>query len=271
MPAADVDLAELRRLLTHPARGFLRQRLGVAETRGEDEPADALPVELDNLEQWAVGERVLHQRLAGLDVADCIALERHRGTLPPGPLGDTTLRDIGPKVESLLQASTLERMHPPESHDVDVPLSDGTRLTGTVGGARGDTVLSLTYSRLAARHRLLAWIDLVALSVAQPDAGWRAVAVGRGRGSRAQRSVFDPLSARRRRRRAGRAGRALPRRAALAAAAAGQDRGGVRRAPQPLGRPDRPGRRRAGLAQPTGSPASRRTPSTCWSRARRRR
>ena len=138
---------------------------------------------------------MLHQRLAGLDVADCIALERHRGTLPPGPLGDTTLRDIGPKVESLLQASTLERMHPPESHDVDVPLSDGTRLTGTVGGARGDTVLSLTYSRLAARHRLIAWIDLVALSVAQPDAGWRAVAVGRGRGSRAQRSVFDPLSA----------------------------------------------------------------------------
>jgi exodeoxyribonuclease V gamma subunit len=56
-------------------------------------------------------------------------------------------------------------------------------------------VLSLTYSRLAARHRLLAWIDLVALTVAQPDRQWRAVAVGRGRGSRAQRSVFDPLSA----------------------------------------------------------------------------
>ncbi len=192
-PAADVDLGELRRLLTHPARGFLRQRLGVAETRGEDEPADALPVELDALEQWAVGERVLHERLAGLDPADCLALEQHRGSLPPGPLGVAHLLDIGPKVENLLLASTFEREHQPESHDVDVRLADGTRLTGTVGGVRGDVLLSLTYSRLAARHRLLAWIDLVALTVAHPDRGWSAVAVGRGRGKGAQRSVFDPL------------------------------------------------------------------------------
>ncbi|HET9944359.1 MAG TPA: exodeoxyribonuclease V subunit gamma, partial [Actinomycetes bacterium] len=194
-PAADVELADLRRLLVHPARGFLRQRLGVAETRGEDEPDDGLPVELDSLEQWAVGDRVLRERLHGLDVAACIELERRRGTLPPGPLGDRTLRDLGPNVEALLEASTLERELRPESHDVDVALADGTRLAGTVGNVHGDTVLSLTYSRLAARHRLEAWIDLVALTVAQPDAEWRAVAVGRGRGRgvRAQRSVFDPL------------------------------------------------------------------------------
>ena len=191
---ADVDLADLRRLLTHPARGFLRQRLQVAETFAQEEPADALPVELDNLEKWGVGERVLRERLAGLDPADCLALEQHRGSLPPGPLGVVHLRDIGPKVENLLQASTIERALPPESHDVDVPLGDGTRLTGTVNDVRGDTLLSLTHSRLAARHRLLAWIDLVALTVAAPEREWRAVAVGRGRGARAQRSVFDPLS-----------------------------------------------------------------------------
>jgi exodeoxyribonuclease V gamma subunit len=194
LPPADVDLADLRRLLTHPARGFLRQRLGIAETRDEDEPADALPVELDGLEQWAVGERVLHERLHGLDVAECIELERRRGALPPGPLGEVTLRGIGPKVEGLMEASMLERELPPESHDVDVALGDGTRLTGTVGGVRGTTVLSLTYSRLAPRHRLLAWIDLVVLTVARQDQQWRSVAVGRGRGRvRAQRSVFDPL------------------------------------------------------------------------------
>ena len=196
LPAVDVDLADLKRLLTHPARGFLRQRLQVAETRGEDEPADALPVELDNLEQWAVGDRVLHERLNGLDVEACKALELHRGTLPPGPLGMTTLSEIGPRVEALLASSTIERELPPESHDVDAVLADGTRLTGTVGGVRGDTVLSLTYSRLAARHRLEAWIDLVALTATRPEVPWCATAVGRGRrGVSAQRSVFDPLSA----------------------------------------------------------------------------
>ncbi|HEX4699235.1 MAG TPA: exodeoxyribonuclease V subunit gamma, partial [Actinomycetes bacterium] len=192
-PAVDVDLADLRRLLTHPARGFLRQRLQVAETRGEDEPADALPVELDNLELWAVGERVLRERLAGLEPVECLALEAHRGDLPPGPLGEAALRDVGRKVEGIVAVSVLDREAPPESHDVDVPLPDGTRLVGTVSDVRGDVLLTLTYSRLAARHRLLAWIDLVALTVAVPDRPWRAAAVGRGRGKGALRSTFDPL------------------------------------------------------------------------------
>jgi exodeoxyribonuclease V gamma subunit len=189
----DVDLADLRRLLTHPARGFLRQRLQVAETRGEDEPADALPVELDNLELWAVGERVLRERLAGLEPAECLALEAHRGDLPPGPLGEAALRDVGRKVEGIVAASVLDREAPPESHDVDVLLPDGTRLVGTVSDVRGDVLLTLTYSRLAARHRLLAWIDLMALTVGAPGRPWRAAAVGRGRGKGALRSTFDPL------------------------------------------------------------------------------
>ncbi|HEX6919504.1 MAG TPA: exodeoxyribonuclease V subunit gamma, partial [Actinomycetes bacterium] len=191
--SGDVDLVDLRRLLTHPARGFLRQRLQVALTRGEEEPADALPVELDGLEKWAVGERVLHERLAGLSPAECIALERQRGGLPPGPLSEGLLREIGHQVDGLLLATTLEREYEPEAHDVDIALADGTRLAGTVTGVRGDTVLSLTYSKLSARHRLLAWIDLVALTVGRPDREWRAAAVGRGRGKGAVRSVFDPL------------------------------------------------------------------------------
>jgi exodeoxyribonuclease V gamma subunit len=168
----------------------------VVETRGEDEPADTLPVELNHLEQWAVGDRVLRARLDGLDPAQCRALERDRGGLPPGPLGDVYLADIGPQVDHLLTASTLEREQPPESHDVDIRLADGTRLTGTVADVRGDVLFSLTYSRLGAKHRLLAWIDLLALTVARPDRRWSAVAVGRarGRGIRAQRSVFDPVS-----------------------------------------------------------------------------
>lgn len=189
----DVDLADLRRLLTHPARGFLRQRLQVAETRGEDEPADALPIELDALEKWEVGDRILRERLDGLSPAECMDLERSRGDLPPGCLSDDLLRQIGHQVDHLLLTSTIEREHPPESHDVDALLADGSRLVGTVGDVRGDVAFSLTYSRLGPRHRLLAWIDLVALTVAHPTRPWRSVAVGRGRGKGALRKMVDPL------------------------------------------------------------------------------
>lgn len=193
LPPGDVSLAELMWLLEHPARGFLRQRLQVAVTRGEEEPSDALPIELDNLELWGVGARVLDDRLAGLEPAACMAVELRRGDLPPGPLGVKGLQSVGRDVDQLVRASTLERESPPESYDVDAALPDGTRLTGTVRGVRGDVLLSMTYSKLGPKQRLRAWVELVALTVSQPGREWRAVAVGRGRGG-PQRSLLGPLS-----------------------------------------------------------------------------
>ncbi len=192
--AGDIALADLQRLLEHPARGFLRQRLQVAVTRAEEDPADDLPVELDGLQLWAVGERVLTERLAGLDPAACMALEASRGSLPPGRLGTTSLGKIGRIVDALVRASAAEREHAPESYDVQIDLPGGTTLAGAVGGVRGDVLLSLTYSTLAARHRLHAWVGLLALTVAHPGRQWRAVTIGRA-GSGAQRSLLGPLTA----------------------------------------------------------------------------
>lgn len=192
-PAGDVDLGDLMRLLEHPARGFLRQRLQVAVTRPQDEPDDALPVELGGLERWALGERLLGERLAGLDPAECVAVELRRGLLPPGPIGEALLRDVGREVEHIVRASAAERAHPPQPYDVDLALGDGTRLVGTVAAVRGCVLLSMTYARLGARHRLRAWVDLVALTAARPDCDWHAVAVGRG-SSGARRSVLGPLA-----------------------------------------------------------------------------
>jgi exodeoxyribonuclease V gamma subunit len=194
-PPGDISLADLASLLEHPARGFLRQRLQVGVTWKEEEPSDALPIELNALELWSVGARVLADRLKGLDPAACMAVELRRGDLPPGPLGVGDLQDVGREVDQLIQSSTIDRQHPPESYDMDVSLSDGTRLTGTVGGVRGDVILSMTYSKLGAKQRLHAWIELVALTVAHPDREWRAVAVGRGsKGKPPKRSVLGPLS-----------------------------------------------------------------------------
>jgi exodeoxyribonuclease V gamma subunit len=193
-PAADVSLVALMSLLEHPARGFLRQRLQVGLTWQEEEPSDALPTELDSLEQWALGTRVLGDRLAGLDPAACKAVELRRGDLPPGPLGERYLRDAGHEVDQLIHASSAEREHEPESYDVDVALADGARLTGTVGGVRGDVLLSISYSRLGPKPRLHAWVQLVALTVAEPGRQWRAVTLGRGsRGRAPQCSQLGPL------------------------------------------------------------------------------
>ncbi len=191
-PAGDIQLVDLVRMFEHPARAFLRQRLHVAVTRPEEEPADALPVEIGSLERWAVGDRLLTERLAGLGPAACRELERRRGQLPPGALADELLRSVGGEVEKLLHASTGERAHEPEAHDVDIAVADGTRVTGTVAGVRDDVLLFLSYSKLSAKHRLHAWVELVVLTAARPDREWRSVVVGRGRNG-SERSLLGPL------------------------------------------------------------------------------
>lgn len=188
----DLELTDLHRMLQHPVRGFLRRRLQVAVPVREEEPDDTLPVEFDALQQWAVGDRLLRQRLSGHSPAECIAVEQHRGLLPPGELGRALLARIGRQAEDVLRASAVERATAADSRDVDVTLPDGSRLTGTVGGVRATTVLGLSYSKLAAKHRLAAWIDLLALSASEPGGGWSAVTVGRGRGG-AARAVLDPV------------------------------------------------------------------------------
>jgi exodeoxyribonuclease V gamma subunit len=84
------------------------------------------------------------------------------------------------------------RVGTPASLDVDVDLGGGRRLTGTVSGVYGSKIVSLGYSRLKARQRLLSWVDLLALSAGRPDGSWTAHAVGRDRAG-PKRALAGPL------------------------------------------------------------------------------
>lgn len=198
---ADLDLDQLVQFFQHPARGFLRQRLDVATTTREEEPADALPVELDALATWAVGDRALSARLRGAGPADVVRLETARGTLPPGPLGLAVLREVGPTVDRIAAvAAEFDRGadgSPARSVDLeldlDVPGHGQVRLTGNVRGVRpvrpgglatGDVAVTTTYSRVKAKQTVRAWVELLALSAAHPGTEFRTAVVGRGsRGS----------------------------------------------------------------------------------------
>ncbi|RVW06007.1 exodeoxyribonuclease V subunit gamma [Rhodococcus spongiicola] len=182
-----VDLADLISFLEHPIQGFLRQRLGFRVPELDEEAADALDLELDPLARWGIGDRMLTARLAGTDQAAFRAAEWRRGTLPPAKLGETALGEIEWAVDSLARAAAPVHAGRPETVDIDVDLGGGRRLSGTVDGVHGGppghaVVARTTFSRLAPKHRIAAWVRLLAIAATGRFDGPTAVTTGRGRG-----------------------------------------------------------------------------------------
>jgi exodeoxyribonuclease V gamma subunit len=177
----DVNLDELKSFLLNPVRTFLRARLDVSAPLEVEELSDAIPIDLDGLEKWGIGDRILRDLLAGLPPEATCTAELLRGTVPPGNLGYTALRQIVEEAGSLYAATGEVRSGAERSVDVDVDLSGGRRLTGTVTGVWDQRVVSLGYSRLGPKQRLSTWVDLLALSATYQDQHWTGHAIGRSK------------------------------------------------------------------------------------------
>ncbi len=189
---ADVSLADLKAFFTHPVRSFLRQRLDVSTPLAPDELSDAIPVQLDALEVWQVGDHLLREVLAGQDSAAVMLAEQLRGTLPPGVLGSAALHGVVDEAQKLFTRTAELREGEPRTLDVDVDLGGGRRLSGTVPGVYGSKLVTLGYSRLKPKQRLLAWIDLLALTASLPDESFTSHAVGKERAG-PRRALAGPL------------------------------------------------------------------------------
>ncbi|MFC9659041.1 exodeoxyribonuclease V subunit gamma [Nocardia sp. NPDC127606] len=178
-PVADVALAELISFAEHPVRAFLWQRLGLRVPEESEDIADQLPIELDGLAKWDLGERMLTARLTGADPAGLRAAEWRRGTLPPFGFGAKVLDEVEGTVDTLVRTALPDYEAPPRAVDIAVDLGNGRTLAGTVPEVRGETLVRTTYSRLAPKHRLASWVSLLALAATE-DRSWQAISTGRG-------------------------------------------------------------------------------------------
>lgn len=175
----DVGLDELLTFFRNPIRGFFTE-LQFGLPRDDKGVDDAMPIEVGGLARWTVGDRMLTDIVAGMNPQEARQAEWRRGMLPPGWLGAHTVNELRDEAQQLAAAAAQFRVGDPAAYDVDIELGAGRRLTGTVGQLFGDTLVTLTFSKLGGPHLLGAWIQLVALAAGLPDRLWTAVCIGRG-------------------------------------------------------------------------------------------
>lgn len=179
--SAGVSLDELAAFFGHPAKHLLKYRAGftLSEPR---EFSDALPLELDSLDRWKIGDRVLRQLRAGTPPEAIAQAEWLRGEIPPAELGRRELDRVFDQARSVLrrvppqQGPTMTR---DLSLRIDLPGQDAVGLRGRVSGC-GEELLQVEFSSLQPKHRMDAWLRLLALVVAEGGQP-RAVVVGKNR------------------------------------------------------------------------------------------
>ncbi len=186
-----VELSDLLRFFAYPIRALLRDRAGLSLRGPDEQPDEQIPASLQGLDRWAVGDRMLRLHLQGHDLSRLRDAEWRRGALPPRMLGARALGQLVEEVAGLAAAAGEYRTGEPVRHrvDIELPAWDG-RLTGSVPSIYGDDAVRVGFSRLSARSRLQAWLELLALTASAPDRPWRAVTIGSG-----GRSVLGPISA----------------------------------------------------------------------------
>ena len=179
----EVTVDDLVAFFKNPVKGFFRA-LEYTLPWDVDGVKDDIPVGLDSLEKWGVGQRLLDDLLDEIPADRAAHMEFRRGTVPPGKLGWTQVDAVLAQSDPIAKAAARHRSGDPRPYDVDVALQPGLRLVGTVSPVYFDGLVSATYSKLGPKHVVEAWIRLLALKAAAPEEDWTACYFGRGRNAR---------------------------------------------------------------------------------------
>lgn len=176
-PLAELEVERLAALLKHPGRFLLRERADL--TLGDDEPlADAIPLELNHLDAWQVGDAMLAGLRAGHPLDAVTTAQWLSGDLPPRNLGAEAIRGIAEKAASVHRAFVATADAAPEVHVIDLDV-DGVRLSGRLT-LRGGLLAESHYGSVGARHLAEAWVRLLALTVQRGRRTDAALVGGRG-------------------------------------------------------------------------------------------
>jgi exodeoxyribonuclease V gamma subunit len=151
-----------------PARYLFTQRLQVQRREDFLEIPDREPVELDGLEDYAIGDRALGWLRSGISTERALQLMQLTGSLPGGAHGQVAFEDLLRSLlpmRSALTALTRGGALPAIGYRARF---GATTVRGAIDNLYPTGRVEVRFSRSAAKHQLGAWIVHLALCHAEP-------------------------------------------------------------------------------------------------------
>lgn len=184
----DVTIADLVVWLRKPIQQYLRKRLGLYPSRGEQELQDRETIDLDALQSWALDDRMVRawvrgELTAGDDSSRLQARFLARGWLPPGEPGAAAF--LNARANVLAAAGPIDGCALSQVH-VSTRI-DGVEVSGDVSVADRDgecTIFALGPGDADKPEKLLrAWVSALVWESARPDSEAGTCTLGQSGGS----------------------------------------------------------------------------------------
>jgi exodeoxyribonuclease V gamma subunit len=159
-----VDLEDLIRFFSHPARFLLNQHLGLFLDDENEVSRDEEAFELQGLEKYGLAQNLLARRLAERVMPEALTLAKAAGLLPPGVLGECLYEDLQGGIESFAR-----RIEPLQEGAVLAPLAldfatDALRLQGRLSNIYPKGLLRYRYADIKTKDFLRIWLEHLALN-----------------------------------------------------------------------------------------------------------
>ncbi len=155
------------RILHHPSRILLRDRLGVRLTHHRAPLAPREPFALEPFADLRIRTKLLEGQLEGQRPLELLPIARACGLLPHGQIGDVLFRREVGLVKRLAKALDQPMHDPGLKPEVGLELG-GFRLSGWLFGVRDVGLWGHDVTRLGARQLLDLWVRHLLLNLLRP-------------------------------------------------------------------------------------------------------
>jgi len=163
----EVEIARLVEFFSHPAKFFVRYRLGIELPREREEVEDREPFVLHSLDRYSIEQRLLDDALDGVGPEGALASVRASGVLPPGGTGGLIFDELCANVTTFADAIRQQvAVQAQPATIIRADIGDFT-LSGRIDRVRGDTLLHYRLTRLKTKDFVRIWIAHLARNLTE--------------------------------------------------------------------------------------------------------